>query len=334
MSKANDTRATGSPVADHAGSGEPDMAARNSSTDVSLQDAPADDGGAVRVELPTRRQLRLQQVDGRAVAPDPATDQRVDVVRAPLPGGRRDRRRRSDARVASDPTAPGIAGSGVPAPGVTADGTAVPPSSPRRAEDMSVEEALAARQSIGEDASEHLAGLRAAGAEDPFVVDPGVLAQQKALADRAAALNSRARRPQEPSVQNQQRTPPPIDPTAAHNLSIIAPPALVRVPGSAQSVLRAPATTHIPIVLPRPEPSAALPVRTGESDSGGVEGPDPRASTQPIGARDAFGLDPLDAMTAGLGRLRRVRYLQYSLLVVGATALATGIIMTVSSLNG
>ncbi|WP_156135134.1 hypothetical protein [Arthrobacter sp. L77] len=308
------------------------MAARSSSADVSPQDAPANDGGGVRVELPTRRQLRLQQVDGRAVAPDPATDQRVDVVRAPLPGGRRDRRRRSDTQVASDPTAPGIAGPGAPAPGDTADGAAAPPSS--RGEDMSVEEALAARQSIGDDASEHLAGLRAAGTENPFVVDPGVLAQQKALADRAAALNSRARRPQEPSEQNQQRTPPPIDPTAAHNLSIIAPPVLVRVPGSAQSVLRAPATTHIPIVLPRPEPSAALPVRTGESDSRGLEGPDLRASTQPIGARDAFGLDPLDAMTAGLGRLRRMRYLQYSLLVVGATALATGIIMTVSSLNG
>lgn len=56
--------------------------------------------------------------------------------------------------------------------------------------------------------------------------------------------------------------------------------------------------------------------------------------TDPIEARSAFGLDPLDAMTAGLGRMRRLRYAQSSLLGVGAAALCTGIIMIVSSLNG
>ncbi|WP_146067330.1 hypothetical protein [Arthrobacter sp. SX1312] len=263
------------------------MPVEDSSTGTGPHGASAHDDGVARVETPTRRQLRLQQVDGRAVAPEPATDQRPDGLKAPLPGGRRDRRRRQSE----------------------------------------------ARQAFAEDASGHLAGLQAAGTDDPFVVDPAVLAQQKALAARAAALNSRARRMQEPSERDGQRTPPPNDPTAAHNLSIITPPEFVRVPGSAQSVLRAPATSHIPVVLPRPGQPASVP-RPQVQGSGSAGSPDPSTVTEPVGARDAFGLDPLDAMTAGLGRLRRVRYLQYSLLVVGVTALATGIIMTVSSLNG
>ncbi|MHA7238941.1 hypothetical protein [Arthrobacter sp. TMS1-12-1] len=259
--------------------------------------------GLVRVETPTRRQLRLQQIDGRAVAPDPATDQQPNVTRAPLPGGRRDRRRRQSDDPAVSPTE--------------------------------------ARQSIVRDAEDHLAGLQPDAGHDPFAVDPAVLAQQKALADRAAFLNSRARRTQELSgqdrqeTQDRQRTPSPNDPTAAHNLSIVTPPEFVQVPGSTRSVLRAPTTSHIPIVVPRPQPPAGMsPSEVRGRGTGEAGGSRDGTGSEPIGARDAFGLDPLDAMTAGLGRLRRVRYLQYSLLVVGATALATGIIMTVSSLNG
>ena len=286
MSKADeDARMTGS-TAGRATSGGSDMAVKDNSTATGPQGAAAHDDGVVRVETPTRRQLRLLKVDGRAVAPEPATDQRPDGMKAPLPGGRRDRRRRQSE----------------------------------------------ARQSIDKDADGHLAGLQAAGTDGPFVVDPAVLAQQKALAARAAALNSRARRMQEPSEQNRQHTPLPNDPTAAHNLSIVTPPEFVQVPGSARSVLRAPATSHIPVVLPRRVHPASVPPSQVQG-SGSAGSPDPGV-TEPVGARDAFGLDPLDAMTAGLGRLRRVRYLQYSLLVVGATALATGIIMTVSSLNG
>ncbi|MBG6224798.1 hypothetical protein IWX63_001360 [Arthrobacter sp. CAN_A2] len=373
MSKADDdARVTGSHTADRATSGGPDMAVRNSSTDVSGNDAEARadadspalrrsrraaevhvdalpvaerdapsalseqtqsqpqapsqaaNDGVVRVETPTRRQLRLQQVDGRAVAPVPAADQPADVGRTPLPGGRRDRRRRQHGAQAA------------PEPGASepAASEAAPPSSDAvRSGDMSVEEALAARQAIARDAGELLAGPQAAGAADPFGVDLGVLAQQKALADRAAILNARARGMQELSEQDRQRTPPPIDPAEAHNLSIVTPPEFVRVPGSTQSVLRAPTTSHIPIVLSRPrQPESVPPLQV--QGSGRADGSAPSTITEPIGARDAFGLDPLDAMTAGLGRLRRVRYLQYSLLVVGATALMTGIIMTVSSLNG
>ncbi|TKV28164.1 hypothetical protein FDK12_09345 [Arthrobacter sp. NamB2] len=243
----------------------------------------------------------------------------------PLPGGRRDRRRQQ--------TAPTVAVQAGADPAITT--TADAPKD-RSVEDMTVEEALAARQAIVEDAREHAAELNASGADDPFTVNLEVLSQQKALAERAAVLNSRARRMQELSEQNQQRRPAANDPTTAHNLSIVAPPEFVRVPGAAQSVLRAPSTSHVPVVLPRPRRAPAAPPTARQEPAGAEreEEVDGGEETEPIKARSAFGLEPLDAMTAGLGRLRRLRYIQYSLLGVGAGALTTGIIMTVSSLNG
>ncbi|MFJ6003219.1 hypothetical protein [Arthrobacter sp. NPDC092385] len=297
---------------------------------VEAQATPGD--GHTRIETPTRRQMRLQQSQGRAVAPaadgtaadgTAADGTATGVPRSPVPGGRRDRRRQQASRTPAVGTAEDVATDAAPG--------------------MSVEEALSARKAIAEEAGEHLAALQAAGPDDPFSVDLEVLAQQKALAERAAVLNSRARRMQELSEQNQQRRPVSNDPGAADNLSIITPPEFVQVPGGSQSVLRAPATSHIPVVLARPqEPPAAPPSETGTDT--GTEGEetapehaviaDADAGTQPVQARSAFGLEPLDAMTAGLGRLRRLRYIQYSLLGVGAAALVTGIIMTVSSLNG
>lgn len=98
------------------------------------------------------------------------------------------------------------------------------------------------------------------------------------------------------------------DLTAPHNLSIVSSSEFVRVspewiPGGANTV-----------------PSGADIEPVG-------------ANIVPVGARNAFGLEPLDVRTGGLGRLQRGRYLQYSLLGVGAAALSTGIIMTVSSIN-
>jgi hypothetical protein len=285
-----------------------------------------DDGA--RVETPTRRQLRLQQVQGRAIAPGTLSEASVDgSSRDPLPGGRRDRRHRTTPTpTVVDPSSGG--------PG-RADPNA---GDLRGAVDVtSIEEAVAARQLLVDDALKLAVRMQSEGNDDPFVVDPDVLAQQKALAERAAILNSRARRMQELSEQNQQRIPATNDPAAAHNLSIIAPPEFIRVPGGAQAVLRAPTTSHIPVVIPRPRQVVAE-TKTPSDQSG--NGSDllvqaqPSAEAAPIGASSAFGLEPLDAMTAGLGRMRRLRYIQYSLVGVGAAALLTGIIMTVSSLNG
>ncbi|MHA7180420.1 hypothetical protein ACX80J_09915 [Arthrobacter sp. MDB2-24] len=301
------------------------------------------------METPTRRQLRLQQPQGRVAAPPAGS------LGEPLPGGRRDRRRQlttqlaavgaaatppagataatnggataatdagatavtdAGATAATDAGATAVTDAGATAvtdAGATAAtdaGATATAKTGRTADDMSIEEALAARTALVGDA-----GGQADGSPSAFPVDPAVLAQQKALAERAAALTSRARRAQEVSEQQEQK-PAPNDPAAPDNLSIVAPPEFVKPPGAMYAVLRAPSTSLIPIVLPE--------ARQGSAESEGT----------PLGARDAFGLEPLDAMTAGLGRLRRLRYIQYSLLGVGAAALATGIIMTVSSLNG
>ncbi|MEG9247812.1 hypothetical protein V6S67_06925 [Arthrobacter sp. Soc17.1.1.1] len=288
--------------------------------------APEEAG--TRVETPTRRQLRLQQVDGRAVPPA------VGTARTPVPGGRRDRRRHAG----STADAPATAVDTPPVHGTPADRPSTDAGEGRRPEGMTVEEALSARNAIAAEAGEHVLTLQASGTDDPFTVDLEVLAQQKALAERAAVLNSRARRMQELSEQNRQPSAEPSDPTTAHNLSIIAPQEFVIAPGGSRAVLQAPSTSLVPVVLPRP---AAVPADAPAAPAIGGDRIDAAApqhpgahETEPIRARSAFGLDPLDAMTAGLGRLRRVRYLQYSLLGVGAAALSTGIVLTVSSLNG
>ncbi len=321
----------------------------------SVTDGPAatTDGGA---HPPTRRQLRLQQVAGRAVAPAvgpaPGSDatgeapagpsgnrgseragaSAVGIGRTPLPGGRRDRRRQQAGRAAGAP----VSAVG----GTTIDGTPADPLSAdarggRRPEDVSVEEALAARDAIAADAGDHVVALQAAGTDDPFRVDLEVLAQQKALAERAAALNARGLRVQELAEPS---TPAPNDPTSAHNLSIVAPPEFVTERGGSRSVLRAPATSFVPVVLPLRAAAPADPSPAPAADGDRADAAPPRHpsehGTEPVRARNAFGLEPLDAMTAGLGRLRRVRYLQYSLLGVGAATLSTGIVLTVSSLNG
>ncbi|KNC20523.1 hypothetical protein AC792_00135 [Arthrobacter sp. RIT-PI-e] len=262
---------------------------------------------APRTELPTRRQLRLQQVDGRAVAPE--TDQPARDLKEPLPGGRRDRRLQYTASMAA------LQGTGtVPA--------RMPPAGPSTTGHhgpdggMTVEEALAERNALASATREHVDEVMAQGSDDPFAVDPVLLERQRVLAQRAAALNARARQAQEQADRPVLALPAPQDPTVPSNLSFLAPLQVLHVAGSNQVVLQA-STSLIPVVIP----GAALP---------GAIAP----ASGPVGARSAFGLDPLDAMTAGQRRLRRMRYLQYSVFGVGAAALATGIMMIVSSLNG
>jgi hypothetical protein len=50
----------------------------------------------------------------------------------------------------------------------------------------------------------------------------------------------------------------------------------------------------------------------------------------PISASTAYGLDPLDANTAGLARAQRNRLLQFGVLALGIVALIVGIIMITS----
>jgi hypothetical protein len=52
-----------------------------------------------------------------------------------------------------------------------------------------------------------------------------------------------------------------------------------------------------------------------------------------VPARSAYGLDPLDAATAGLTRARRNRVLQFSILVFGILALIAGVILIISGMS-
>ena len=53
---------------------------------------------------------------------------------------------------------------------------------------------------------------------------------------------------------------------------------------------------------------------------------------EPVAANSAYGLDPLDAATAGLGRARRLRMLQLGVLALGVVALIAGITLIVTGL--
>jgi hypothetical protein len=63
----------------------------------------------------------------------------------------------------------------------------------------------------------------------------------------------------------------------------------------------------------------------GESEENFVGG-------EPVAAHSAYGLDPLDAATAGLGRARRLRLLQLGVLALGVIALIAGITLIVTGL--
>ena len=78
---------------------------------------------------------------------------------------------------------------------------------------------------------------------------------------------------------------------------------------------------------PRPEwPGRQLGTARRRGGGRGLRG------TSPVAANAAYGLDPLDAATAGLGRARRLRVLQLGVLALGVLALIAGITLIVTGL--
>lgn len=310
--------------------------------------ALADQQPERQAEIPTRRQLRLQQQAARE-------------------------KERPEAAAAGTATAAGTAAAaGLP------EQQQNPPSSVSSAVEMTVEQALAAREAIIGQAQNQVAMMEAAAKDDPFAVDLELLAQQKALAERAAILNTRAQKIQQLTQENQQRKPLLNDPTTAHNLSIVSPVEFVREPAE-NPASPAPSTSSIPVTIGQPPaagetalgavapavvPQAPSPAERGvrpvvtapaaPTDPPLVSGaPDSFGRSRvlaqaeamvreqrrpgsdgvtPIRARSAYGLEPLDAMTAGLARVQRMRIVQYSVVGLGALALITGIMMIISGL--
>jgi hypothetical protein len=123
---------------------------------------------------------------------------------------------------------------------------------------MSVQDALAARSTLVEDVKEQISQLPAAVTEDPLQVDLEVLAQQRALAERAAILNQRARAKERLAQASANTRPSTNDPTTAHNLAMVTPLEFIRVPGVDQPVMRPPGTSYVPVVTrqtPRSRPA-------------------------------------------------------------------------------
>ncbi|MBB6407009.1 hypothetical protein [Arthrobacter sp. AZCC_0090] len=301
---------------------------------------------------PTRRQLRLQQLQ-EEVAPGTSS---IPIVAVPGSGPRT---------------------SSIPAQ-ASGGGVRVTAGPPPGAPEMSVEQALIARELLAAQASnqsnklEHIAAMESAvqkvsvpesgvsGAEvEP--ADPRALAEQIAQAEREAILNKRAMAKQKLAEQNS--LPPAqdrVEPSAASNLAMVTPLEFVKVPGLDRPVMKPPSTTFVPLVtspapklkpgqsasgkprsqrgragvLARAEAAAKAAGRRPASDSAsGGEASAEVAEHPPISASSAYGLEPLDAATAGLGRAQRARLLVLGLVGIGAVALIAGIIMITSGLS-
>ncbi|MFH5877792.1 hypothetical protein [Arthrobacter sp. NA-172] len=228
---------------------------------------------------------------------------------------------------------------------------------------------LAAQANNQSNKLEHIAAMESAVQKVPVPetegagadADPGVLAEQIAQAEREAVLNKRAIAKQKLAQQNNLPTAPVrVEPSEASNLAMVTPLEFVKVPGLDRPVMKPPGTSFVPLVtspgqkmkpaqpasgiartlrgrggvLARAEAAAKAAGRRPETESV----PDAQAIAEvaerpPISASSAYGLEPLDAATAGLGRAQRARLLVLGLVGIGAIALIAGIIMITSGLS-
>jgi hypothetical protein len=332
---------------------------------------------------PTRRQLRLQQLQAEmATSANPivpaagstsAGVAKEDVKGISAPGAPAKRGAATSGTASPAQEKPGSApASGKPgsAPasgksGSGGDRADAAHTSPAEA-DMSVEQALAVRELIAAQVQNQTSKLEHIAEQDPLAVDPEVLAQQIALAERAAVLNKRAAAKQKLAEQARQEKSgdqgkataakqsaaksPTLDsgPSTANNLAMVTPLEFVKVPGVERPVMKRPSTTFVPLVT-SPNPTTETkqgPARNPRGRAGVLaraeavarnarkrtsvveSGQD--AERAPVSASTAYGLDPLDAGTAGLARAQRNRLLQYGVLAAGLIALIVGIIMITS----
>jgi hypothetical protein len=96
---------------------------------------------------------------------------------------------------------------------------------------------------------------------------------------------------------------------------------LARAEAAAQAATK---PARAPAPAPAPAPASAEPW-SAEAGENFVERPR-------VAANSAYGLEPLDAVTAGLGRAHRIRLLQLGVLALGIVALIAGVTMIISGL--
>ncbi|WP_164199375.1 hypothetical protein [[Micrococcus luteus] ATCC 49442] len=150
---------------------------------------------------PTRRQLRLQQLKEQAVTsanpiiPAPMGKPLLSTGKpVPAPMGQPLSSTGQPIPAPMGKPLPGSAGPSGPvgSPAIAKPAPAGSGKGPGIPEGMSVEQALAARTLIAEQAKNQLAKMEHIASLDPEAVDPDILAEQIALAERAAVLNRRA----------------------------------------------------------------------------------------------------------------------------------------------
>lgn len=351
--------------------------ARDRATLRTIKELAEKEGQLAQGGPPTRRQLRLLEL---ATETAPATQANTIVPVSP--------RTRANPVVSPAQNNPAQKDS-APAPAVSGAAAAKAPTAGpdgvgpggKTPEGMSVEQALAARELLAEQAKNQVAKMEHIAATDPDAVDPAVLAEQIALAERAAVLNRRAAAKQKLAEQNSQPAVPRNDPTTANNLAMVTPLEFEKVPGVERPVMKRPATSYVPVVTnpgPRVDttrkpggrrpglsrqrpagPAAGSAAGSATGSAFGKSGVLARAEAaakagkarptgvpaisasgtdealvggEPVAANSAYGLDPLDAATAGLGRARRLRLLQLGVLALGVVALIAGITLIVTGL--
>ena len=85
---------------------------------------------------------------------------------------------------------------------------------------------------------------------------------------------------------------------------------------------------------PRPPPRPSVTSRPAAENPAAVQPEEDFTGRTPVAANAAYGLEPLDAATAGLGRARRLRLVQLVVLILGVMALIAGITLIVTGLSG
>jgi hypothetical protein len=80
------------------------------------------------------------------------------------------------------------------------------------------------------------------------------------------------------------------------------------------------------------EPARAPAPATAPAEPWSAEAGENFVERPRVAAKSAYGLEPLDAVTAGLGRAHRIRLLQLGVLALGIVALIAGVTMIISGL--
>ncbi|MDQ4502349.1 hypothetical protein [Sinomonas sp. ASV322] len=179
---------------------------------------------------------------------------------------------------------------------------------------LSHEQIAAAREALkGQAKNQAVPGAGPRGEGD--AVDPEVLKQQVAVAEREAILSRRAQARQRLAEETKRdaeatRKAGPA-PTSANNLAMVTPLEFMKVPGLPHPVMKPPTTTHVPVVTDR------TPEQRGRGRTAASE-------AAPIAAASAHGLEPLRPQTS---RVNRERLFFLSIGALGIVALVVAVLI-------